>query len=400
MKVTKGHLWAGLVALIVAGALAYAFWPKPVPVDLASVVRGSLQVTVEDDGKTRIKERYVVSAPVAGRLQRVEWKEGDPVEAGKTLLAVIDPSDPALLDPRAHAQAEAQVNAAEAARKQARANLDRARATEQLAKADLARAKKLLAQGAMSQQSFDSAEERQVSATENTKAADYAVRIAEFELAQAQAVLRRVQPQSSAAADPPRFEIVAPVSGLVLRRFQESATPVTPGMPLVEVGDPADLEIVVDVLSSDAVKIRPGMKMWLEHWGGGQPLLARVRRIEPAAFLKVSALGVEEQRVNVIGDFAEPVESRATLGDAYRVEVRIVIWEGEDLLTVPASALFRHDEHWAVFQVVAGRARLRRVEIGHQNGLQAEVRSGLSAQDQVVLFPGDRIKDGIKVVGR
>ncbi len=400
MKITKGTIFSGLILAALAGGLLYAFLPKPVSVDTAPVVRGPLQVTIDDDGRTRIKERYVITAPLAGQLQRISRKEGDRVELGKTRLAVIEPTEPPLLDPRVRAQEEARVKAAEATRSQANSNLERARAAQQLASADLARAKDLFNRGALAKQAYESAQEREQSARETTKAAQFAVRIAEFELEQAKAALLRFDPTVSPGQDRSQFEIYSPVTGRVLRVHQESATPVTPGTPLLEVGDPTDLEIVVDVLSSEAVKVHPGMKMLLEHWGGEQPLLARVRMIEPAAFMKVSALGVEEQRVNVIADLEAPFAERPSLGAAYRVEARIVLWEGTNVLQVPASALFRNKDGWAVYQIIAGRARLHPVKIGHSNGLASELLAGLSQNDRVVLYPSDRIRDGVKVRAR
>lgn len=389
-----------MAGLVVLGAIVWAFAPKPVEADVGKVERGPLQVTVDHEGKTRIKERYVISAPLGGWMQRIPWKAGDPVEAGKTLLAVIEPSDPALLDARTVAQAEAQVKAAEAAQAQAAANLERAQSAEGLAETNLQRAVTLLAQGALSQQEFDTTREQASAAAQSSKAAQYAVQIADFELEQAKAALLRVRPRTTAETDSGAFNIYSPVSGRVLRVLQESATAVAPGMPLIEVGNPTNLEIVVDVLSSDAVNVRPGAKMLLEQWGGDQPLVARVRLVEPSGYLKVSALGVEEQRVNVIGDFVSPLEQWKTLGDAFRVEASIITWEGEDVLQAPSSALFHNDDGWAVFRVANGRARLSPVKIGHGNGVESEVLEGLNAGDRVIVHPGDRVKDGVRVAGR
>ena len=243
-------------------------------------------------------------------------------------------------------------------------------------------------------------QERARAATQSAKAAQFAVQVADYELEQAKAALLRVHPNSTDKAEIGAFDIISPVSGRVLRVLQESATAVTPGMPLIEVGNPTNLEIVVDVLSSDAVKVQPGARMLLEHWGGDQPLVARVRWVEPAGFLKVSALGVEEQRVNVIGDFVSPLDQWETLGDAFRVEAGIVTWEGRNILQVPSSALFRSDDGWAVFRVVKGRARVFSVKVGHSNGLESEVLEGLNAGDRVVVHPGDKVKDGVRVAIR
>lgn len=397
MKGLKTRIVWSLGGLLILAAIVWAFLPKPIEVDVAKVERGPLQVTVDHEGKTRIKDRYVVSAPLGGWMRRLPWKAGDKVEAGKSLLAVIEPGDPALLDVRTVAQSEARVKGAEAAKAQAAANLSRAQASRDLAQSDLARFKPLAQEGAISQQQFEAAQERARSADESAKAAQYAEQIAVFELEQAKAALLRVRPGAPNAANAGSFNIHSPISGRVLRVLQESATAIAPGQPLLELGDPSNLEIVVDVLSSDAVKVRTGAKMLLEHWGGEQPLESRVRLVEPAGFLKVSALGVEEQRVNVIGDFTGPLQEWNALGDAYRVEARIVISEAQDVVQIPSSALFRTDDSWAVFQVINGRARLRLVKTGETNGLQSQVLEGLQPGDTVIVHPGDRIKDGVRI---
>ena len=400
MKLSKSRITWSVAGLVILGAIIWAFVPKPVEVDVAKVERGPLQVTVDHEGKTRVKERYVVSAPLGGWMRRIPWKAGAEVEAGKTLLAVIQPSDPALLDARTIAQSEARVKAADAAKAQSAAGLDRAQSAEKLATSDLQRASRLFAQGALSQQELDTAQERAHAAAQSAKAAQYAVQIADFELEQAKAALLRVRPETAGGTETGDFNIFSPVSGRVLRVLQESATVVAPGMPLLEVGNPTNLEIVVDLLSSDAVKVQPGAKMLLEHWGGDQPLAARVRLVEPSGFLKVSALGVEEQRVNVIGDFVSPPEQWGALGDAFRIEARIVTWEGPDILQAPSSALSRSGDGWAVFRVVNGRATVCPVKIGHGNGLESEVLEGLSMGDRVVVHPGDKMKDGVRVTIR
>lgn len=391
-----------VIGLAVVAAIVYAFLPGPVPADVAVVSRGELRVLVEEDGKTRIRERYVVSAPVSGQLLRIVLKAGDSVFAGKTVLAVLQPSDPSLLDARALAEAEARVRATEAAQKQARAKLETAKTQYELAQREHDRAKELLRKHGIPQQEYDAIAHRERMALHDWKAAQFALQVADFELEQARAALLHSQPRSD--PDKPynggRFEIRAPVSGKVLRVFQESAAVVTPGHKLLELGDPLDLEIEIDVLSRDAVAIRPGNKVYLEHWGGDKPLEARVRLVEPAAFLKISALGVEEQRVWVIADFVDPPEKRLTLGDAFRVEARIITWEGTDVLKVPAGALFRKGEKWAVFALTNGRAHLRLVTVGKSNGLETEIIDGLSEGDQVVVHPSDRIHEGVRVVAR
>ena len=388
MKIGKQGLLLVAFAAIVLSAAVYAFLPKPIPVEVVRVARGPLQVTVDHEGRTRVKERYVISAPLSGRLLRVELHPGDPIRAKETLLASIEPSDPALLDPRARAEAEARVKVAEAGKLRAIPILDRARAASEQAKTELDRAQKLYTTGVMSRQELDNAELKSKTADEELKAADFGAQIAAFELEQAQAVLSGGKNYAAGAP----FEIHSPINGELLRVFQESESFLQSGTRLMEIGDPRDLEMEIDVLSRDAVKIKPGDKVLVEHWGGDAPLLGRVRLIEPAAFLKISALGVEEQRVNVIADFVDSPEMYRALGDAYRIEARIVISEADNILKVPAAAIFRRGEEWAVFVAGRGRAVLRPVKIGRRNELEAEVLSGVSENETVLVHPSDRIQ--------
>lgn len=397
-------LWARRTVLLaiglgLAGLLVWSFLPAPVAVDLGAVTRGRLEVTVDHEGRTRVRERYVVSSPLAGRLLRIALDPGDPIVAGTTLLAVIEPSVPELLDVRAEAQAEARVKAAEAARERAAPQLRRARASHALAESNLARVQKLSERMAASHQELDDAEHRLRVAAEDVKAAQFASQIADFELALARAALIQTRPSPAGATpgDPGRFEIKAPVNGRVLRVFQESEAAIASGTRLLEVGDPTDLEIEVDVLSADAVTIRPGDRVVLEHWGGTHPLTGRVRLVEPSAFTKVSALGVEEQRVNVVLDIVDPPSRRPSLGDAFRVEARIIVWEADPTLKAPAGALFHHGDGWAVFRARNGRARLQPVQIGRGNGLETQILAGLAEHDSVILHPTDRIHDGAAI---
>ena len=385
-----------LFGLAVVGALIYAFLPKPVGVDLAAVSRGFLAVTVDEDGKTRLKERYVVAAPLAGRLQRIELKAGDSVRAGNTVVASIEPTDPALLDPRARAEAEARVRAAEAKLKQAGPELERSLTAMQFAESKIARIRQLYDSKAATKEEVEERELLFRTMSEEYKSKKFAEDIARFELELAQAALVRTQPDATNG----HFEIHAPITGRVLRVHQESATIITPGTQLLELGDPGELEVAIDVLSNDAVQIKPGAKVYLEQWGGEKPLVAAVRLVEPQAFTKISALGVEEQRVYVIADFVDPPATRGTLGDQYRVEARIVIWEGDNVLRVPTSALFREGEEWSVFVVENNRAVLTPVKIGRRNALDAEVLDGLSEGQRVVLYPSDKTQHGVAVYER
>ncbi len=383
--------WIGgavLLALIVWG-----LWPKALPVETAVVARGALAVTVDEEGMTRVKNRYVVSAPIAGQLRRIEWKAGATIEAGKTVLATLETAGADFLDARSLAQAEARVQAATASREAALAQQTRAAAAEKMYTTDFERVQKLADKKVLSPQEFDMAQMRATTAQQDTRAADFAVRVAEYELQQAQALLTRGQ--GPHAAEP--LVLTSPVNGRLLRVLQESARVVNAGFPLMEIGDPTDIEARIEVLSRDAVLIKPGARVSLEQWGGAEPLAARVRWVEPSAFTKVSALGVEEQRVYVVVDFTDPLEKRPTLGDNYRVEARIVTWEANNLLTAPAGALFQRNGTWQCFVDDGGRARLRMIKVGHGNGIATEIVDGLSEGDRVIVYPGDKIADGVRV---
>jgi HlyD family secretion protein len=380
---------ATLVALVVAG-----LWPKALPVEAGTVARGPLAETVNEEGMTRVKNRYVVSAPIAGQLRRIDWKAGAEVVAGRTALAVLEPAGADLLDVRAQAQAEARVRGAEAARAAAQAQKERASAAARLYATDFSRMEQLLAQRAISQQEFDAAQMRASTTAQDARAAEFALQVADFELEQARALQLRGTP-AGGGGEP--YVITSPVGGRVLRVLQESARVVPAGFPLVEVGDPGDLEARIEVLSRDAVAIRPGARVLLEKWGGPAALAGRVRVVEPSAFTKISALGVEEQRVYVVVDFLDPLERRQTLGDAYRVEARIVTWESPEVLKAPAGALFQRGGAWQTYVLDGSTARLRTVKVGHSSGLETEILEGLAAGDRVIVYPGDQIADGVRV---
>jgi HlyD family secretion protein len=374
--------WAG--ALVLVGLLVAGLWPQPAPVETAPAVVGTLRATVNEEGKTRIRQRFVVSAPVAGQLRRIPFKAGAEVKAGETVVAVIEPLAPALLDARARSLAEARRDTAAAQR-------ERARAQHTFAVSELRRFEKLAATRTVSPQELETVQWREAAAAKELAAAESALRQAEAELAEFGA--------PAGSADNPRapVEVKAPASGRLLRVFEESARVVAAGTPLVEVGDPADLEVVIEVLSRDGAAIAPGTKVWLEHWGGETPLEARVRLVEPAAFTKVSALGVEEQRVNVIADILTPMEQRRTLGDNFRVEARIIVWESAGTLKVPSGAVFRRGQQWSAFVVTEGRARWRPVTVGRSSGSEVQILDGLKTGETVVLYPGDRLRDGQRV---
>jgi HlyD family secretion protein len=357
-------------------------------------------VTVDEDGKTRIKEKYVVSSPLAGRLLRIVMDPGDLVTRGESLLASIMPRDPQLLDQRELASANARVEAQKSAVQRAEAEVGRTRAALTLAETELARARTSQQQQVISRQELDQAEATYRLRSEEFRAAKFSEDIARFELAQAEAALLTTDATPDESSPAEHFTIFAPITGRVLRVFQESATIVTPGTELLELGDPVDLEVEVDVLSNDAVRVIPGAKVILEHWGGERPLEGVVRLVEPAAFTKVSALGVEEQRVNVIVDLVDPPERRPTLGDGYRVEARIVVWSDAQVQKIPTSALFRDGSIWSVFTVVMDRVEKREVTVGEQNGLEAQILAGLRVGDKIVLHPSDKLDSGTHVAIR
>jgi len=392
-------LWGGLAVLMAAG-LAYSFWPRPVPVDLGAVSRGPLRVTIDDEGETRVKDVYVVSAPLSGRLLRIEQEVGDPVRANETVVATIRPREPALLDVRSHREAEAGVNAADAAMTLASAEQERARAELRFAETELLRKENLAERGNVSQRALDSARLEVKIRRAAVAAADAALQVKRFDLETARAHLIPPGSSAEAAETPCCIEVRAPVNGQILRIMRESESVVEAGEPLLEIGDPRQLEIVADLLSSDAMQASVDAPVLIEAWGGGAVLNGRVRRVEPYGFTKVSALGIEEQRVNVIIDFADAPAARARLGHGYRVEVRIVVWQAEDVLRVPLGALFRAGEAWAVFVEGDGRSRLREVAIGHRNSAFAEIVDGLDDGARVVLHPSDRIADGTRIMER
>ena len=381
---------AGLVIAIVAG-----IWPKPIRVEIAVVTRGPLTVSVFEEGKTRIRHRYVISSPIDGFLRRLELRPGAPIRAGETVLATIGPQWSSFLDARSLAEAEARVKVAQSTKMQRAAELDRVTSALELAKKDLVRADALRKTGAIATQEWDTTENRVQMLTRELHAAEFASKVADFEIAQAEAALMQAQHPAEEKSEPLR--IVAPVNGYILNVYEESARVVTSSMPIMEVGDPQDLEAEIELLSSDAVGVATGAEVSVENWGDERPLRGRVSLVEPGAFTKISALGVEEQRVKVRVDFLDPTPSGRELGDRYRVEARIVTWHNDDVLQVPTGSLFRRGNDWMVFIVKEGKARLQKVQIVHNNGLAGEVHSGLSLGDTVIIHPTDAVRDGASV---
>ena len=395
MVITLGVLGGAAVAF------AWAIRPVPLDVDLVTVARAPMAVTVAAEGVTRVREPWTVSAPLTGTVARSPLQVGDTVVADETVVAAIEPVAPALLDARARGQAEAAVTEAEAAVRLAEVNLERAEADLAYADGQLARTKELAARGIVAQSALEAGQQLQA-----TRAA--ARDLAKFELALQRASLERAKALLVGPETAPRGEgalaccvqIFAPHSGRVLSIVDESARIVQAGSPLLTIGDLSDLEIEVDLLSADAVRVPPGAAAEVERWGGPGVLAAEVRRIDPAAFTRVSALGIEEQRVRLRLAFLGAPETRAGLGDRFRVYVRIVVWSAPDVLQVPISALFRQGEAWATFREIGGRAVLTEVQLGHMTGLVAEVLGGLAPGDRVVAYPGNRVSEGSELVAR
>lgn len=393
---------------LIATALLWFAWPRPLPVDLATATKGPIEVTVDDDGKTRVRHIYTVSAPIAGRVLRISnptgdqgisLHVGDQVTANETVVALMQPTPPSFIDVRSRDQLQAEVAAADAAVQQQEAEVRRLEASLAFARTEFQRAQTLSRTQAISAQAYDKAK-FDVDNNEATLASAKA--LADMRRSVRASLAARLLDPADVPASTNRaccVRVFAPASGKVLKIIQDSEAVVPPGAPLVDIGNPLDLEIVADLLSTDAVQIKVGAPVRIDGWGG-PPIRGKVVRIDPAGFLKVSALGIEEQRVRVTIDFADPPETWSQLGHDYRVVVHVAIWSADDALAVPVSALFRKGEDWAVFAVQDERARAATVKIGHRNNRAAEVLAGLSAGTQIILHPSDRIADGVRVAQR
>ena len=399
MRKFTGKIFWPAALLLIAGAIGYGFIPEPIPVETVTATRGRLQITVDDDGETRIREKYIVSAPVTGKMLRITLEAGDIVQRGKTEIAQIKPNDPALLDVRTRAEALARVRTAEAARQQASALTLKVQDALKLAVQNNKRAKSLQNQAAGSQADADAAEYRERMARADVRSAEFAARVAAYEVDQANTALQYSQPGDADEANTAAFKLIAPIDGRVLRVLSEDSKVVTAGTPLVELGDTKDMEMIVDVLSTEAVKIRVGSKVHVEHWGGEESLSGTVRRVEPAAFLKVSALGVEEKRVNVIIDFDDLPGCGDLLGDGYRIEARIVVGQTDSQsIKVPYGTLFHEPDQWYVFTVDNGIAKKTAVKVGLTNGIEAEIIDGVNESEILISHPSDLIRNGTAVL--
>lgn len=382
------------IAIVVALLLLWGFWPDPVLVDAEPVTRGPLAVTVEEEGRTRVIDRYVVSAPIAAHARRIGLDVGDEVRAGQ-IIAVLEPVAAPALDIRTAAEARARASAAEAALAVARQDAQAAAASARFARQEYERIRRLGDQALVARNDVERAESETHRAEALQRSAEFRVRTAVFEFEAARTVLAYAGKQD--AKFPELFQIHSPVEGQVLKRYFESARAVQMGEPILEIGNSSALEVEIDLLSADAVQVHPGMRVRFERWGAPEPLEGRVRRVEPVAFTKISALGVEEQRVLVIADITSPPEQWSRLGDGYRVNGRFFLWESDEVQRVPTSALFRSDGGWAVFVLERGRARLRPVEAGRRGARLTEVLSGLDPGELVVVHPDRNLKAGVRV---
>lgn len=388
----RRRILLALLALLITAGLFLGFRPQAIEVDIATAQRGPLSVTVEQEGRTRVVDRYVVTAPVNGYARRIHYDAGDTIERGAALVE-LEPVRAEVLDARRRAEAQARIAAATASVSAAEQRASAAASNASLAQKESQRLHALRQSGYISATAADQAATVAERSAAELRSAQFAVATARHEREAARTNLHYA---ASGGGKP--IAIPSPVSGRVLKINRKSEGTVAAGQPLMEIGDPRALEVEVDVLSADAVRIRPGSRVVFERWGGDGVLEGEVRVIEPAGFTKVSALGVEEQRVWVIVAFTSAPAKWQALGDAYRVEASFILWEANDVLQIPASALFRDGSGWAAYAVVDGKAVKRRVEVGQRNGSSAQVIRGLKAGERVVVHPDDRVAEGVKVV--
>ena len=391
--INKKTLWMAGGAALAVLLLVGAFWPRPTEVELGTISRGKFERSVQEDGKTRLRERYVVSTPLTGRVQRVTLKQGDAVERD-AVLATLWPVMPGLLDERTRQEQDQRIGALEAAVRRASANVERAKAAQDQAVADLKRSETLAQQGFVSPTQNESGRLTVRLRQKELDSARLEEHAAQHELEQARIAIRTFGQGSTTQRS---WAIKSPIAGKVLKLTQESEGLMQAGSPLMELGDPANLEVVVDLLTEDAAQVRPGTPAVLTNWGGPQALQARVRLVEPAAYTKVSALGVEEQRVNVVLDITSPPEQWSALGDGFKADVRIVVQTVPDALKVPVSALFPAGARAALYVVDGGHARRHEVEVLARNGSEAWIKSELAPGTEVILFPPSSLQDGQRV---
>jgi HlyD family secretion protein len=393
----SGSAWKWILGLVLAGAAIYIMSiPQPLPVDTEVVAKGAIMGTVSDDGMTRVRDRYLVYAPISGKLKRVDLEVGDEVVQQQTRVAAIIPEDPAMLNERTRAEAEARVAAAQSRVEQANADLERAEEALAFAKRQLAREEALNQSGAGTQERLDSAKTDVQLREKEVLIANRSITVARQEVKAAKATLIAGD-GSPGSVDQRIFEVFAPIDGKVFRILRESEGFITAGTPIMEVADPHDLEVVVDFLSQDAVKMQPGAKVFFKHWGGEEALTGVIDHIEPSGFTKLSALGVEEQRVNVVATFDQPDKAAEHLGDGFRVTLEVVLWEKEEEVLAPTSSLFWRSNQWQVYVAQGETAQLRSVETDLRNNEYAIINSGLTPGDQVIVHPGEDVADGVLI---
>lgn len=395
MALIKRWMWPGLISLAILAGLIYAFLPSAQDVEVATVTRGPMKVTVEDDGITRIHDVYTVSAPVNGLVERIEMEAGDTVAANETVVARMRAVDPGFLDLRTANERRAALDAAQAAQAQAQAVVTQQQAQLNLAKIELKRIQALFDKGYATAAQLDQARTTESTLQSSLAMAEAALKQRSFDVKTAQASL--IEPGHEDMSDHSQVDVRSPVSGRVLKIMEKSEQVVAAGTPLMELGNPRDLEIVIDFLSRDAVKITPGDAAEIERWGGPGILNGKVERVEPFGFLKVSSLGIEEQRVNVIIQITDPYEKWSKLGHGYQVDAAVVLWKDDNALRIPISALFRQGTDWATFVDDDGRARLQTVKVGQMNADYAQVLDGIKPGEQVIINPSNQITDGSRV---
>lgn len=388
----RRKFFVAILIAVVIGATVYGFFPQAVEVDLASVTRGPLQVTIEEEGRTRLKERFVITAPIAGYMERIVAKVGDPVKKGQSVV-VLEPLRSPALDPRSRAEAEVTITTAGAALNAAIEKESAAAADADYTAKRLERLKNLYDKGSIAKDQYDQIEAETKKARAIARSAKAAVDVARSDLERTKTLLRNFSANKKTAGAN-KVQVFTPISGNIFRIYRESEGAVNVGEPLLDIGNAKNLEVRVEVLSSDAVKIKPGIAVFFKRWGGEGTLTGIVRIVEPGGFTKISSLGVEEQRVLVIADITSPVEIWRALGDAYRLEAHFVVWEGKNVLQVPASALFRAGHDWAVFTYEKGNARKRLIQTGQRSSLMTEIVSGLQENEKVIVHPADTISDG------
>lgn len=394
MHSLKKHPGILLVSLLIIFFLVWGFWPKAPLVDASKARIAPMAVTIKEDGKTRLIDRYSIAAPVNGMTCKMHLKVGQYVNKDQTLLS-ISPLPAPVLDARARAAAQQKVASAKAALSSAKQQANASQASASQAALEAQRLKPLLTKGLISQDQYDKAKTLSQSAQANLRSAQFQVDVAKHEL---EAALTTLQYSNNSNTDDlEHLEVTSPIDGQILKVSRECQGPVSIGEVLLEVGNPDALEVEVDLLSADAVKLEAGMKVIFKRWGGEHDLQGRVKLIEPVGFTKVSALGVEEQRVWVIVEFTSPLKAWQRLGDGYRVEAEFILWQQDQVLQVPSSAVFRHQSGWAVFAIKDSVARLQNIQPGKRNGLWVEVISGLENGHQVINHPNDKIEDGTKV---